>query len=129
MEHADLRRENMQLPAKARFRSAIVAISLALTAANPALPQSVITTVAGTGFLFPGGHVAAQSPIGDPPKVSVDPAGNVYICTASFNVIIKVGPDGIATVIAGNGIDGFSGDGGPATSAMLNNPYTPNWRK
>lgn len=97
---------------------------LALTAAVAASiqAQSVITTVAGTGLLFPSGRPAIQSPIGDPPKVSVDPAGNVYICTASFNIIIKVGADGTTGVVAGNGIDGFSGEGGLATNASLSQP-------
>jgi uncharacterized protein (TIGR03437 family) len=117
---ADLMRDSM--PRRSSFQAVGMALWLGVIAAAPARSQSVITTVVGTGYLFPSGLAAARAPIGDPPKVSVDLAGNVYICSASFNVVIKVGRDGVATVVAGNGIDGFSGEGGPATSASLSQP-------
>jgi streptogramin lyase len=67
-------------------------------------------------------------------KIAMDADGNLYIADTDNNVIRKVspGPDGgigdgdasaeIITTIAGTGTAGFSGDGGPATSAMLNQP-------
>ena len=39
------------------------------------------------------------------------------------NLVVKVSLDGILHVVAGNGIPGLSGDGGPATSAALSAPY------
>ena len=100
----------------------MTALVLVVISANPGFSQAVITTVAGTGFFFPEGRTATQAPIGSPPKVSVDAAGNVYICSNSFNVVVKIGEDGVANVVAGNGINGFSGEGGPATSASLSQP-------
>jgi uncharacterized protein (TIGR03437 family) len=58
----------------------------------------------------------------------VDSAGNLFITSGAFvgdgraNVIRKVTPGGLITTIAGNGTAGYSGDGGPATSAALNAP-------
>ena len=54
--------------------------------------------------------------------VTVDDKGNVYISHRSKNRIRKVTPDGIITTIVGNGIAGFSGDGGLAVEASLNFP-------
>ena len=54
--------------------------------------------------------------------VVVDRDGNIYLSHRSKNRIRKVTPDGIITTIAGNGIAGFSGDGGPALDAALNFP-------
>ncbi len=54
--------------------------------------------------------------------ITTDPAGNIYISHRSQNRIRKVSPDGIITTIAGTGIAGYGGDGGPALEAFLNFP-------
>ena len=54
--------------------------------------------------------------------IASDPDGNVYISHRSQNRIRKLNPNGIITTIAGNGIAGFSGDGGNALDASLNFP-------
>ena len=54
--------------------------------------------------------------------VAADAAGNVYIADTGNNRIRRVS-NGIITTIAGNGFLGYSGDGGPATSAQLNTPW------
>ena len=54
--------------------------------------------------------------------VASDPEGNIYISHRSQNRIRKVSPDGIITTIAGNGVAGYGGDGGPALEASLNFP-------
>ncbi len=55
--------------------------------------------------------------------VAVDGKGNLFIAEIGENTQIwRVTPDGTTTVVAGNGTSGFSGDGGPATSAQLNFP-------
>jgi trimeric autotransporter adhesin len=54
--------------------------------------------------------------------VAADAAGNVYIADTQNNRIRKVS-NGVITTIAGNGFLGYSGDGGPATSARLNQPF------
>jgi len=81
--------------------------------------QFVISTAAGG--VPPVTPVAAStSSIGDPPRVAVDSAGNLYF--GSIHSIFKVDPSGNLTLVAGIGRYGFSGDGGPATSAQLEFP-------
>ncbi|PYN29993.1 MAG: hypothetical protein DMD98_19795 [Candidatus Rokuibacteriota bacterium] len=82
-------------------------------------PDGIIITVAGNGtpgFSGDGGP-AAQASLSSPQAVAVAPDGSLYIADTSNNRIRRVGPDGIITTVAGNGTPGFSGDGGPATSA------------
>jgi trimeric autotransporter adhesin len=84
----------------------------------------VITTLAGNGDAgFSGDHATATSarlnlPIG----TAVDTSGNLYIADMSNHRIRKVSADGIVSTVAGNGIAGFSGDGGAASRAILNSP-------
>ena len=83
--------------------------------------SGIITTVAGTGansYTGDGGQ-ATNATLMEPIAVMFDAAGNLYISDDMAYVIRKVTPDGIITTIAGNGTGGFSGDGGPATSAEL----------
>ena len=54
--------------------------------------------------------------------ITTDLEGNIYISHRSQNRIRKISPDGIITTIAGNGIAGYGGDGGPALEAALNFP-------
>lgn len=58
-------------------------------------------------------------PLAAPPGLAVDNTGNVYIADNGNYRIRKISPDGIINTVAGNGTQGFSGDGGPATSAQL----------
>jgi len=86
-----------------------------------ALPQ-VITTVAGGGWVFRGnGGLATSAPLGRVGAIGTDAAGNVYAAANNDKIVVKVSPAGTLTVVAGNGIGAFSGDGGPATSASLAN--------
>lgn len=55
-------------------------------------------------------------------NVSVDAAGNLYAADYSGNQVYKVDPMGVTTVVAGTGRAGVTGDGGPATAALLRNP-------
>jgi sugar lactone lactonase YvrE len=83
-----------------------------------------INTFAGSGVSnFAGdGSQATQAALDFPTDVKVDGSGNLYIADAMNHRVRKVSPAGIITTIAGNGTPGFSGDGGPATSAQLNTP-------
>jgi hypothetical protein len=86
----------------------------------------IITTVAGTGFRgFSGdGFPATSASLGDPSGVAVDAFGNLFIADERNHRIRRVdAASGIITTVAGNGIRGFSGDGGLATSASLRNPF------
>ncbi len=82
-----------------------------------------ITTVAGNGTAsFSGdGGPATSASINEPWAVAVDSAGNLYIADYANNRIRKVS-GGTITTVAGNGVVGFSGDGGPATNALLGYP-------
>ena len=86
--------------------------------------SGIITTVAGGGANYSGdGGPATSAALSSPYAVAVDASGNLYIADTGANRIRKVSPSGIITTVAGNGSGGYSGDGGPATSATLNNPY------
>jgi hypothetical protein len=80
-----------------------------------------ITTIAGNGTLgYSGdGGPATQATLHYPTTVSSDPSGSVYIAD-SYNAVIRmVNTAGTIRTVAGNGTTGFSGDGGPATSAQF----------
>jgi uncharacterized protein (TIGR03437 family) len=81
-----------------------------------------ISTVAGSSRLRDGSP-AITAPIRYPFGVAEDGAGNIYFADALDNRVRKVDSTGIISTVAGNGVAGFSGDGGPATQAMLNTPY------
>jgi gliding motility-associated-like protein len=66
--------------------------------------------------------LATSALIGDAYGVGFDNAGNMYIADVFHNVIRKVNSSGIISTLAGNGSLGYSGDGGPATSAKLYYP-------
>ena len=84
-----------------------------------------ITSVAGTGTAgFTGdGGPATDAQLSFPSRgVAVDGTGNLYIADSRNHRIRKVDSGGIITTVAGTGTRGFSGDGGPATSAQLFEP-------
>ncbi|HXT60738.1 MAG TPA: Ig-like domain repeat protein, partial [Pirellulales bacterium] len=83
-------------------------------------PHSTIETVAGGAL--PSGLPAVDASI-SPQAVAVDSSGDLFIADDALNVVFKVDhAAGVATIVAGSGTPGFSGDGGPATSAELNDP-------
>jgi len=57
-----------------------------------------------------------------PASIAVDTTGNLYIADSGTSQVREVKTDGSAAIIAGTGVAGFSGDGGPAVSAQLNKP-------
>jgi sugar lactone lactonase YvrE len=89
-------------------------------------PSGVISTVAGNGTLgYSGdGGPAQAAALSAPAGLAVDPSGNLYIADTGNHVIRLVDTSGTIHTIAGNGTAGFSGDGGPALSAQLNNPQS-----
>jgi trimeric autotransporter adhesin len=91
--------------------------------------SGMITTLAGNGNKGYGGDggPAIDASFYNPVRVAVDPSGNVLVADQSDHRIRRITPAGIITTLAGNGAGtpaagSFSGDGGPATSASLNNP-------
>jgi trimeric autotransporter adhesin len=97
---------------------AILALLIVATARGQNFP-TVISTVAGGGSS--DNVPATTSPVA-PASVAVDGAGNLFIADSRNNRIRKVDTSGIITTVAGNGAASFSGDGGPATGASVNNP-------
>jgi len=78
--------------------------------------NGVITTVVGGGSALGYNGPAASAALSSPMAVAVDSAGSIYI--ADSNRVTKV-TNGVITVVAGSVTPGFSGDNGPATSALL----------
>ena len=88
--------------------------------------NGIITTVAGTGSIGSSGDggKATSATIYNPRTVAVDSSRNIYIADAANNRIRMVTRStGIIRTLAGTGSAGTGGDGGLATSAMLNYPY------
>jgi uncharacterized protein (TIGR03437 family) len=90
-----------------------------------------ITRIVGTGaggFSGDGGpatnaRLLLGSQLYTPgPGLAVDPAGSLFIGDIGNHRVRKVSPNGIIATVAGNGVSGFSGDGGPATDAQLGQP-------
>ena len=81
--------------------------------------QYIISTVAG-GSPLPTPVAATTVPLSAVSGVATDSGGNVYFTSA--NCIFKLDQNGIMTRLAGTSRAGYSGDGGPALSAQLNNP-------
>jgi uncharacterized protein (TIGR03437 family) len=93
--------------------------------------NGIITTVAGQGGATYSGNggQALQAGIASPWHVAVDGAGNIYLterlsgfAESSGDFVRMITPAGIIRTIAGTGNPGFSGDGGPGTSAELDDP-------
>ena len=86
--------------------------------------SGVISTYAGNGTgSFSGDNgLATAASMNAPAGIAVDAGGNLYIADWNNQRIRKVNASGIITTYAGTGTAGFSGDGGLATNAELNNP-------
>ncbi|MCE3226644.1 MAG: S-layer protein [Bacteroidetes bacterium] len=83
-----------------------------------------ITTIVGGGTVSPVEGMAATTPsLGAIHGMAFDVYGNLYFCDYAAMKIRKVNSSGIMTTVAGNGTIGYSGDGGPPTSAQM---YAPN---
>ncbi len=76
----------------------------------------------GAVYRVDGNSFTRVSPAIDGDWVAVDSAGNFYV-TVYVGYVKKIAPDGTVTTIAGDGTDGYAGDGGPATAAKLFHPH------
>ena len=87
-------------------------------------PGGTVVRVAGTctpGYSGDGG-LATDAQLFTPFGIAIDNANNLYIADYGNNRIRRVGPTGIITTVAGNGSAGYTGDGGPAQTAALDEP-------
>ncbi len=85
--------------------------------------RGTIVTVAGGGLEDGDNVLATDVALNRPLGIALDTQGNLYIADTDNHRIRRVDAlTGIITTVAGTGEPGFSGDGGPATSALLNTP-------
>src|SRR5271156_5707704 len=104
-----------------RFFILAILIGTTILPASAQTPNTITTVVGGgtnpstpaTSAYFPG----AWGVVWD------KTTGNTYVCISGISIVYKVDAQGIVMPYAGNGIDGFSGDGKAATSAQLDSPF------
>src|SRR6185369_8453356 len=91
------------------------------------LTTKKMTTIAGTGkqgYTGDGGP-ATEATLAAPHELLFDRAGDLYIAERDNHVIRKVSmKTGIISTVAGTGVAGFSGDGGPAVRAQFRQPHS-----
>ncbi|WP_443333805.1 NHL domain-containing protein [Streptomyces sp. CB02923] len=87
--------------------------------------DGTISTVAGTGAKGSDGDggPAVSAQLTHPRGVTVGRAGELYIVDTGSHRVRKIAADGRICTVAGTGTKGFSGDGGPAATAQLSNPF------
>lgn len=87
--------------------------------------DGTISTVAGNGVRGFGGDLglATSASLNRPFGVGVAADGTIYIADTENFRVRAVAPNGIILTVAGNGVEGFFGDGGPATSANTLGPF------
>ena len=87
---------------------------------------SKVTTFAGTGICgYNGDNISATTAmLCFPTGLAFDTSGNLYVADGGNMRVRKISTSGKITTVAGTGANGYSGDGGPATSAELSNPWT-----
>jgi DNA-binding beta-propeller fold protein YncE len=88
---------------------------------------NTVTTVAGSGdkgYRGDGGP-ATRAALNMPHEIQFDKAGNLYIAERDNHVIRKVAArTGVISTVAGTGVGGFGGDGGPGVKAQLRQPHS-----
>lgn len=95
-----------------------LAVALALLCAS----TYTISTLAGGDSLGDGGPATAAN-LNDAQGVATAPDGSIYIADPANHRVRRVSPAGVIETVAGTGLPGFSGDGGPAKLARMNSPY------
>lgn len=99
--------------------ASLAILILASTCSVAGQAVNTINTVAGGGA---EPSVATNAYLPEPAAAVRDSAGSTYISVPALNTVFKVTTAGSLSVYAGNGVSGFSGDGGPATAAQLSFP-------
>ena len=105
------------------LRGVICGVLLWLSGAELA---AQVRTVAGTGQRGPYAATgeARKTAVNEPFGLSMREPGVLYVCEVGAHVIRRVDlATGATVVVAGSGVRGYSGDGGPAVAAKLNEPY------
>lgn len=83
-----------------------------------------ISTIAGTGAFIcsSGGGLAVAASLGQLTSITIDTSGNIYIGSSGCHCLKRITPLGMISAVAGTGIAGNTGDGGPATIATIGIP-------
>jgi sugar lactone lactonase YvrE len=104
------------------FTLAVLALAIAGCAApvSRATHTQVPSTTTAPLATLPAARVSHH--LERPSALAAGPGGQLYLADDGLNEILRVLPGGRFAVIAGNGKAGFSGDGGPAIDASLNDP-------
>jgi sugar lactone lactonase YvrE len=76
----------------------------------------------GAVYRLDGGSLVRLTPPLDASSVAVDAAGNLYV-TQYVGRVRRIAPDGAVTTVAGDGTEGYAGDGGPGSAAKLFHPH------
>lgn len=107
------------------FRMLVLTGALLFAHAAGAAESFRIESIAGTGKAgFSGdGGPAIKAELNNPYGLTIGPSGALFICDMGNHRVRKIGAKGIITTVAGSGEKGWSGDGGPALKAALNEPY------
>jgi streptogramin lyase len=102
-----------------------ILLSVCLPSGHGADFSGSIATLAGTGTAgYTGDNgPAARAQLANPYGVVRGPDRALYFCEVDNHVVRRVAPDGTISTVAGTGQRGYSGDGGPALRARLNEPY------
>ena len=88
---------------------------------TPLTASSIIATIAGGGN--GNGDPATGTSLSSPVGIALDAAGDIFIADSANNVIREVNASTkVITTVAGNGLPGYTGDGGQATAALLDDP-------
>jgi trimeric autotransporter adhesin len=95
----------------------LLASMLVPTLAQSPSPGTILTVAGGAPVNVPALSISFEAAAS-----AKDSAGNIYTASPDFSLVFKITPSGKASVLAGNGVSGYSGDGGPATSAQLGCP-------
>ena len=104
----------------------VVPLVYCLLLSLPPATAATVSTVAGTGEKGSSGAnvKATESKIANPYGLTIGPDGALYFCEIDNHLVRRLDlKTGIMTTAAGNGSQGYSGDGGPANSAALYEPY------
>lgn len=101
-------------------QAAVVVLTVGMTLSASNAQQGVINTIVGGG---PSNMPATNANLNSPTALAFDAQGNYYVVGAGNTQVFKVSPTGTLTLVAGNGIPGFAGDGGPAINAEFSNIF------
>lgn len=104
----------------------LLAIASGIATNRPASAADAVRTLAGTGVDVSSGDggPAVKAAVGGPFGLSIGPDGALYVCEITGHRIRRIDLEsGVISTVAGTGDRGYSGDGGPALKAKLNEPY------